>query len=365
MLQRMLGLVGILFLASSLRAQEASPPLFQAGDRVAFVGSSSTAIGVWPKTLQFLLRTRHPEMKLEFKSYTTGGGTFATGLTRFDPWFGPAWLDDFKPTVVLFNYGGNDANAGEKGLEKFKANIVACVEQVKKRKARWILMTHQASDTRKSGEAPAERRRVYAETILAFAKEKGWPSIDVFHPIDALQKAGQADDDAYTILKDTIHLTDAGYIAWGYFIHERLGLPLAVSRASLTAQGKPGESVGCKITDLKTTEAGVTFTRHDAILPLLPPMPLPPRKHVPLEKLSPYLLQVTGLPAGKYTILCEGMPLGETSEQALATGVNLNTLLLDSGNRAPWEALTKEWWLGKKLEQIGTTAWKFEVRRKP
>ena len=34
---------------------------FQPGDRVAWIGSSSTRIGVWPKTMEFLLRTRHPE----------------------------------------------------------------------------------------------------------------------------------------------------------------------------------------------------------------------------------------------------------------------------------------------------------------
>ena len=71
---------------------------FKDGDRVAWVGSSSTNIGVWPKTMEFLLRTRHPELKLTFKRYSTGGGTFATGLQNLDK-----WLADGKPTVVFFN----------------------------------------------------------------------------------------------------------------------------------------------------------------------------------------------------------------------------------------------------------------------
>src|SRR5947209_3588223 len=98
--------------ANSVEAPKVACP-FKEGDRVAWVGSSSTAIGVWPKTVEFLLRTRHPELKLEFKRFTTGGGSFATGLDKLD-----GWLADFKPTVVLFNYGSNDAGAGTKGLPK-------------------------------------------------------------------------------------------------------------------------------------------------------------------------------------------------------------------------------------------------------
>ena len=89
-------------------------PLLAKGDRVAWVGSSSTNIGVWPKTMEFLLRTRHPDLQLSFKKFSTGGGTFATGLQKLD-----GWLDDFKPTVVVLNYGSNDAARG--GRKRFTA----------------------------------------------------------------------------------------------------------------------------------------------------------------------------------------------------------------------------------------------------
>src|SRR5215207_9102658 len=96
--------------------------LLQKGDRIAWVGSSSTRIGVWPRTVEFLLRTRHPGLSLQFQRFTTGGGTFATGLTKIDD-----WLAGFRPTVVVFNYGGNDAGAGWEGLARFKDNMARCV----------------------------------------------------------------------------------------------------------------------------------------------------------------------------------------------------------------------------------------------
>jgi lysophospholipase L1-like esterase len=331
---------------------------FKDGDRVAWIGSSSTAIGVWPKTIEFLLRTRHPDLNLEFKRFTTGGGTFATGLQKLD-----GWLEEYKPTVVLFNYGGNDAVAGEKGLPKFKEQCEQCVAKAKAAGARPLLMTPQAADIRKAGEKPAGNRKLYAEEMIGFAKEKGWPVIDTHHPLQNLQDRAQKDSDAYTILKDNIHLTEPAYIGWGYFLYEQLNAPTAVSTATLTAKGEVRAATGCQISDAKADGDGLSFVRADAVLPILPPVALPPRKYVPLELLSPYNLKIEGLSDGMYAIRCEGKPIGMVSAKSLAEGVNLNTLLLDSQNAAPWEALAKDLWAGKALDQIGKTKWQFEVKK--
>jgi len=362
---RAVGLLSMLLSVGLASGQAPAPPVappiafpFQAGDRVAWIGSSSTRIGVWPRTIEYLLRTRHPDLQLTFQSFTTGGGTFATGIQNMDK-----WLPDFKPTVVLFNYGGNDAGKGESGLPAFKENMAKAVARVQAAGARPLLMTHQAADVRKAGPPNAAKRTLFAEAMIAHAKEKNWPVIDTHQPLAALQKAGQQDDDAYTILKDAIHLTDPAYIAWGYYLYERLQAPAAECRAVLSAKGASGTSVRCKISDVKADAQGVSFTRHDEILPLLPPVALPPRRHVPLEKFSAYLLQVTGLPDGKYEIRCEDKPIGAADAKALAAGVNLSTLLLDSKKPAPWADLAKELWAGKSLEQIGKTKWRFDVRK--
>jgi lysophospholipase L1-like esterase len=346
--------------AAPTRADEKPAFAFKDGDRVAWIGSSSTRIGVWPKTVEFLLRTRHPDTRLEFKSFTTGGGTFATGLQNLEK-----GLADYKPTVVVFNYGGNDAGAGEKGLPTFKENMTKAYDRVKASGARVVFTTHQAGDVRKAGEAALARRKLYAETMLGFGKEKGWTVIDVHHPLEDLQRNGQKDDEAYTILKDTIHLTNPAYVAWGYYLYEGLNPPSAVSHAALSADGKVTKAVGCKVEDVKAEANGLSFTRADAVLPILPPEALPPRKPVPVEKHSAYLLTATGLPDGDYEVRCEGKPIGTVDAKALAAGVNLNTLLLDAKRPAPWEALAKDLWAAKATEQVGKTRWRFEVRKAP
>jgi lysophospholipase L1-like esterase len=310
--------------------------------------------------MEYLLRTRHPGLKLQFRRFTTGGGTFATGLENLD-----AWLDDFPPTLVFFNYGGNDAAAGEAGLPRFRENMQRCVAKATARGARVVLITPQAADVRKSGEKAAARRRLYAEAMLDHGREKGWAVVDTHHPLAEMQHAVQGEDPSYTMLKDTIHLTDAAYVAWGFLLYDRLDPPAAESAATLSADGGVGATTHCAIRDVAARHGVLSFTRADEVLPILPPVPLPPRRHVPLEDRSRYLLRVTGLAEGAYEIACEGERVGIVAAEALAAGVNLNAVLLDEGRTAPWVGLAEAVWDGRCLDRIGRTRWRFEVRKRP
>lgn len=310
--------------------------------------------------MEFLLRTRHPELSLTFGLFSTGGGTFQTGLDHLDQ-----WLQEFKPTLVFFNYGANDAAAGRNGLPTFQRTMQGCVEKAEAAGARVILVTHQAADVRKSGVQEAANRELYADNMIAFGKEKGWRVIDVFHPLKAMLLGAQKDDPSYTMLIDHIHLTDPAYVGWGYFLYGRLDPPPAETSAELSANGRSIRTRRCKISNVKAQSGMLSFTRQDDFLPILPPVGLPPRPYVPLETLSRYILRVRGLPAGMYQVSCEGKPIGVVDSSALAKGINLNSLLLSSGNPAPWTDLAKELWDGKSLEQVGHTEWSFVVQKQP
>ncbi|WP_435016914.1 SGNH/GDSL hydrolase family protein [Tundrisphaera sp. TA3] len=328
------------------------------GDRIAWVGSSSTRIGIWTRTAEFLLRTRQPRLSLEFQRCTTGGGTFATGLEHLDGWIG-----EFRPSLVVFNYGGNDAAAGRKGIPKFLDNMNRCVDKARAAGARVILVTPQAADVRKSGVVSAAQRTLYAEAMLKAGRGRALPVIDIHWSSYVLQTYGQRMNPTFSILRDDIHLTDPAYVAWGFFFFDRLGLPPARSEARLTAEGRLTAEVSCQVRDVEASEDGLAFTRCDAILPILPPGPLPPRGCVPLESRSRYLLGIDGLPDGDYLIRCEGDPIGVAPAWALAAGVNLNSLLLDSGHEAPWSGLAAEIWEGRGIDRVGRTAWRFEIRK--
>lgn len=355
-------LIALLFLVDvNVRAEAPSSSFpFRDGDRVAWIGSSSTKIGVWPQTLEFLLHTRHPGLSLQFKKFTTGGGTFATGLEHLDE-----WLEEFKPTLVFFNYGGNDASGGEEGLPKFLANMEKCVAKAEQSGARVVLITPQAADVRKSGEAPAAKRQKYAETMISHGREKGWWVVDTHHPLGAMQAGAQEDDPTYSMLKDKIHLTDSAYIGWGYLLYDLLAPPAVESAATIAADGRVSETANCQLLDVSSSDGGLAFTRADKVLPILPPSLLPPRRLVPMEARSRYLLKVTDLPPGKYELTCEGQAIGTVEADALGRGVNLNSLILDANPKAPapWQTLAEQAWKGTGLEQVGTTRWRFEIRK--
>ena len=155
--------------------------------------------------------------------------------------------------------------------------------------------------------------------------------------------------------------TDPAYIAWGCYLYLGLQTTPPECSATLSADGNVTATKRCKIVDVERGDGKLAFTRLDEILPILPPGPLPPRQHVPLEKVSPYLLRVTGLPAGKYEVRCEGKRLGVIDAAALAEGVNFNTVLLDSKEVAPWEDLAKQLWTGKESDHIAKTRLRFEL----
>jgi lysophospholipase L1-like esterase len=446
--------LGLAFALAGLCASESSTSAefpFKPNDRVAWIGSSSTRIGTWCRTMEFLLRTRHPELNLTFFRGTTGGGTFATGIKYL-----PGWLDQAKPTYVLFNYGGNDAAGGAKGLEQFKTNMQKCFEMVSAFGARVEFMTPQSGDVRATAQTGFDNRKLLSETMLAFAAAKHWSIYDTHHPLERLQREQQRELPDYTINRDRIHLTDSGYIAWGFYLYDAMNPPERACRAALNADGTVASAERCRIENVTATPDGLEFTREDEVLPLLPPDPvpagnpfgkgtiatlgaaisqpvkieltpsvdsnflknidvpapksavpasagikpppataksattapsttlpppqfkipaaqvqyaakfgnkLPPRTLAPLERYSQYLLSVAGLPAGNYTVNCEGTALGTVSAAQLAEGVNLNSLVLDNHVPAPWNELAKDLWLGRRLSEIGHTQWKFSVRK--
>jgi len=358
--------------ASDQAAQATLTFPFKTNDRVAWIGSSSTAIGKYCMAMEFLLRTRHPELNLTFvRQGNPANGTFATCFDGL-----PKWLSDFKPTVVFFQYGGNDTRKGEAGLDELKAGMVKCYDKVKAANANILFIVPQAVDAKKEPEM-AKAFDLYVDNMLAFGKEKAWQMVDTHHPLDAFYRSVQKDNPAFVFTEFHSHLCAPGYMAWGYIQYDLLNPPAATSSAEITAAGKVVSTTKCKITDVKADRDTLSFTRSDEILPIMPANDLPMRQYVPLEKCSKYLLIVSGLQDGHYDVLCEGKPVGNCDAKALAAGVNLNTLLLDTKNPAPWAALADELYkaCAHKLlisssdqrsdpfTKIGATHWHFEIKR--
>lgn len=360
---------------------------FKANDRVTWIGSSSTYIGVWSQTVEFLLKTRHPELNLTFARHSTGSGTYAEGLKRL-----PDWLERSQPNIVFFNYGANDALYGERGIESFHSAMRDCTELAQRSGARVFHLTPQAGDMRVSGEASLFRRKHYAEDMLAFGAKNGWAIIDVFHPLEALQLKQQGTMPAYTINSDIIHLTDSAYVAWGFLLYDSLNPPQAESRLELDASSKKMiAALNCSARVIES-DAILTFEREDNVLPILPPNPIPasnryreiinaqsafgqinsddpsaqkmpPWGLVPLEERSRYMLKIMGLPPGFYRLECNGSLCEVFTQEAFATGINLNSIAYSSDAAPPWNDLALKVWNGSRLNELPGRKLTFKVIR--
>ena len=108
---------------------------FQLNDRALFEGDSLTdglknnygrQMGwdkTWAHRVDEWLFTHRPELNLELKNLAVGGNSTRNLRARVDV------SADFKPTVVLFTIGTNDAIIGV-SLDEFRANLTAWCDRL-------------------------------------------------------------------------------------------------------------------------------------------------------------------------------------------------------------------------------------------
>jgi len=120
-------------------------PLFQPKDRVLFEGDSLTdglknnygrQMGwdkTWAHRVDEWLFTHRPELNLEFKNLAVGGNSTRNLLARVEA------SAVFKPAVVLFTMGTNDALIGMP-LDEFRKNLTAWCDRLEAAGARTVIL---------------------------------------------------------------------------------------------------------------------------------------------------------------------------------------------------------------------------------
>ena len=169
---------------------------------------------------------------------------------------------------------------------------------------------------------------------LALAKAKGAGTIDVQRSMREIQRrvlaanATKTDQEKRMLMHvaDGVHLNDLGQMAMAFAILKGLDAPAEVSAVTINApQGLVTASENCRISALRPTRDGLTFTRTDERWPfnfgLLWSLN---ELYIPFgDELNRYLLTLTGLPAGQYDVTAGGRALGDWSADDLARGINI------------------------------------------
>jgi lysophospholipase L1-like esterase len=353
----LLGLVAVLAFAAPASAGEF--PL-QEGDIWVMAGDSITAQHLHSNYFEAFCYARYPKMKFAFRNSGVGGHTIPTTLDRFN-----YDIEAWKPTVVSVELGMNDQ--GGTPTDKFISNMGKMVERIRSVKARPVIFSASpindgSTMTKLSG--GDKKLSAYAEALKEFAAKEKAPYADQFHALvdvwgknkarealvpvlpmirqlaknDSLEGVQHlreflaANDkntaNPVTLQGDPVHPGAPGQLMMAAALLKALDAQGFVSSATIDADGKVGDTKGCKIDAAKADGGKLTFDRLDDCLPF--PIPDDARAVLPLYPtildLSQYTLKVTGLKEGNYQVKINNVPVATLTAKDLDAGINLTAL---------------------------------------
>ncbi|MBI3860635.1 MAG: SGNH/GDSL hydrolase family protein [Planctomycetia bacterium] len=318
------------------------------GDTVVFLGDSITAARAYGKVIENYTLLRFPERKVRFVNAGRGGDTAAGGLARLE-----RDVLAHGATVLTVAYGVNDIGWGTKADDEHKqaylAGIRGIVEKCREKKVRVYICSAAVT-----GADPEKSETDFLQTMcdegLALSKKLGGGAIDVQRAMRQIQKRVWM---ANEVIKDPakknslhaadgVHLNDLGQIAMAFAILKGLDAPADVSAATIdAATAQAVVEAGCRISNIKMTDATLEFDRHDEGLPLNQGLFWALNyRFVPIhDELNRYLLSVQKLVPGQYELLVEGRMVGKYSADQLARGVNIASATADPWQPGgPWDA---------------------------
>ncbi len=346
-------------------AQAAKAQFFlKNGDRVCFYGDSITEQRFYPADVQTYVLTRFPKLHVKFVDAGVGGDRVTGG------WAGPINVRlkrdvfPFKPNVVTIMLGMNDAsyrpfnqgifNTFRTGYEHIIASLKQHLPGV-----RIVLLGPSPYDdvTHKPG-FPGGYNAVlirYDHFVKRLAQKNNLLYVDFNAPmVKVLKEAEKINPTlAKQIFPGRVHPSAAAEMMMAQALLKAWGAPATVTNVSISATaGSVIHAVNSKISDLKATSAGLSWTQLDGSLPMpiialhenwpqflgwnifLPPQPNPTYTNpvaALIDKLSGFthqldqeMLTVKGLSAAHYQLLIDGKTIGEFTPLELGKGINLS-----------------------------------------
>ena len=346
--------------------------VFRDGDKVVFLGDSLTAARGYTKFVEHYTLMRFPDRKVRFWNAGKGGDTSAGCADRLE-------RDVFShgATVVTLAVGLNDIGWGvladKDHKQKYLDGIRRVVETCQKHHVRVVIcsgaITNEVPDKSESGFF-----QNMCDEGLELARSLGAQTIDLLRPMREVQRRviafnEKTKDEKGRVtlhLADGVHLSDLGHLAMGWAMLKGLHAPADVSEAVIDATESKSLSVsGCKVSDIRVSDHGVTFTRLDSGLPVnRGTFSVFDYRFIPVpEDLNRYRLVVKNLPPGKYDLLADGRKFGEATAAQVASGLNIASLTANGWEPGgPWdsqscivkelvEARDKVWW-GTRIDEL-------------
>ncbi len=367
-------------LARPARAADAGGFYLKPGDRVCFYGDSITEQRFYGMDVETYVRTRFPDLQVEFVNSGVGGDKVTGG------WAGHIDLRlerdvfPFKPNVVTIMLGMNDAKYRpfDAGIfETYKQGYEHIIESLQAHLPGVRIVLIQPTpydDVTKAPNFPGGYNAVllrYAAFVRQLAAEHHLMCVDFMNPLLNVLTKAQAEDPklAGEVIPGRIHPSAVGELVMAQALLQAWHAPADVTSVTIDAAGsRVVQAEGTAVTGLAASQGGLSWTQADRCLPFpilglhdkwwqFPPTerdwgslsfftPAPKPKWDETEPASAMIvrlsgfygaldqepLKVTGLSTGDYELKINGHPVGTFSAGQLAAGVNLaecHTPMLD------------------------------------
>ncbi len=201
-------------LAVGQRAAAEPPFAFEANDRVVLLGATNLEREQTEGYLETLLTARFADKNLTFRNLSWAGDTvfgdsragFDTAKEGFEHMV--KQVHDAKPTVLMLNFGQNEAYGGEAGLAEFLAGYNTLLDALADTKAVLVfwglpLLENHGHPLPDSG-AQNENVALYDNAIRELAKARGGWFIDIQDSIRYTRPVASLTD-------NNIHFTNYGH----------------------------------------------------------------------------------------------------------------------------------------------------------
>lgn len=319
-------LIGLSSVLATMTARGDESPRFvlSDGDRIVLVGDTLIERDQRYGYLETMLTLQNPDKDLTFRNLGWSGDT-VSGLSRagFEPpEAGYRQLIEqvhaAKPTVLIVGFGMADSFDGEAGLPRFVAGLNRFLDAVAGTQARVVLLSPIAHarlgapwPDPSAHNAMLER---YGRSIAELARSRGAWFIDLFEPTRSREARGGA-----PITDDGIVLNEAGY----RFLAGRIARGLDPSdvweapRVELAMGVAVGMVRRAKVGRVESSVSGLRFRLERETLAAAgdeadrPPIDLG------------FVLEVKGLPAGRYELRSDSRPVAARSADEWARGVQI------------------------------------------
>ena len=334
-----------LCIISALRLDGAEP-LIKDGDRIVLLGGTAIEreqrYGYW----EYAITAAMPDAKLTSRDLGWSGDTVwgearaafddaAKGYQRLKE-----LTIELKPTLIVLNYGANEAHAGPAGLEKFVAQYKKLLDDLATTQARFVLVKPlpivPSAGTFADPATTQKNLDLYAAEVQKLGDERKIPVITLADP----RKYGPAPSSSppnhgLPVTDNGVHLTALGYYVTAADVAGAFGLPTPKrSDVTIRLDGNTAEATGDGV-KTKVVASGkadepsaIEITRTLLPSPAMPNSVAKPGDAVSFRFPS-IRLTVKGLPAGEWALTVDGKPHGIGSAAQWAEGKVETGLLPD------------------------------------